>query len=1505
MGKTTVNEQTPAAPRPGFAHLHLHTEYSLLDGGNQIERLVDRVAELGMSACAITDHGNIFGAVAFYEACRAKGVKPILGVEAYVTPPGKPRTDRTYTGGGEGGFHLVLLAMNNTGWKNLMKLCSEAYLNGFYYKPRIDRELLAAHSEGLIAINGHLGSEIGDHLLDYHRTGDKKHWDAAVESVVWHKAAFAAAGTNHESRTTNHAAEAAVPRFYVELQHHIPEQNAINPLLVKLAREHGVPLVCDNDAHFLREEDHDSHDTLICISTGKGKRDANRMRYPRELYVKSRAEMEAMFAADAYNNGEFGEAGREALENCARIAEACNVSLALGANHAPMVRVTLPREKDLPRREEERFGGDLTAWYTEYCSKFELSPFRNEDGTEPGDAEKARAKTDCDKALRMLAEAGYVWRYGHDVKAAQGDAEQAEKISRLERELKILADKNISAYFLIVWDFVNWGRGNGVPALARGSGVGTMVGYVLGLSNACPVRYGLLFERFTDPDRSEYPDIDIDLCQDGRGRVIDYVRRKYGHVAQIITFGTLKARAALRDVGRVLEMPIPEVDRICKLVPETLGTTIKDALEQEPELRGLVSRDPRVKELIDQALALEGHTRHAGVHAAGVIVATRPLDEIVPLYKQPGEDAVITQWDGPTCEKMGLLKMDFLGLRTISVVERAKKLIRETMTEEEIWAAVGRAEEFRQWQSGKVAEWRSGGGANEGQDVSRPGRVATRHGPRENDVRSDGTNAEGGDVRTDKSNATRGVLDSDERRGGVRQALTAGVHPRPSDRDRLAAGADDGVRTRDNARSRGDIAADDRSSGRRGSPAQRVDQEAGSEEGVSEASGLSAPSLPLRHSATLPLKAHPLDLDRLSFADQTVFELFRRGETTGVFQFESGGMRRLLVEMKPDRLEDLIAANALFRPGPMDLIPDYNRRKHGTEEVPRVHDIVDRHTRETYGVMVYQEQVMQIVHGLGGIKLRDAYSLIKNISKKKHDKIEKERPKFIEGAVKQGLTKDGANDLFELILKFAGYGFNKSHSTGYAIVAYQTAYLKTYFPDQYMAAFLTYESQASKVADWIPYLEDCRRTRRVDPATGATLSVGVEVKPPDINLSQAEFAVVRQPADPSSPRAAPDAPRSSSHVRFGLKAIKGVGDKAIESIIAEREKNGPFTSIFDFCERVPAGSCTKGFLESLVKCGAFDGLHGRNNRAAMIASIEGALAAGQRLAADKAAGQTALFGGEPAAGGASPQGPRTETPLARAEPWGEKETLAFEKETLGFYVSSHPLDRWKYWSAAFATCSIADIKGKEQDARVVLPAMIQSVRTIVTRNGKAAGQRMAILTVEDATGACDCVLFTDNFAKYGHLATAEAVVFVLGRIDLKRGDPQVIVDRLVPIDGLPLDSGKVRLFVDEVRLNGSAGEALSRLRGMLTAEAPPEPKPAAALADVALRFPLEVVIGTQTGVYFLACDPKLRVSLSPPLVQSILGELGDGMVKVVGGFTLDKDKPRPWEKKPARRSNDE
>ncbi len=1274
-----ASQESPGAIPPSrqFVHLHLHSEYSLLDGGNRVDKLVARVKELGMPAVAVTDHGNLFGAINFYERARKEGVKPILGCEAYVAPG--DRQDRRHTGVADGGFHLVLLAETDAGWANLLHLASEAYLTGFYYKPRMDRELLEAHSEGLIAINGHLGSELAHHLVQYEQSKDEAHYERALEVARWHQRTFAPVG--------------AGPRFYVELQHHIKEQNCINPHLIKLADEIQAPIVATNDSHFLLAEDHDAHDTLVCISTGKVKEEPNRMRYPKELYVKSPAEMRDAF------EGVYGAVGVRACDATVEIADRCQVDLVYG-DHAPVVKVVRPAE-ECPYTA----GDDLSAWFKRFCARYELLPFDATMGEESSEGLKA----ECDAALRELCEAGLVWRYGASFAPGAPTPEDEEERdrhaairARLDRELSVLIEKSITAYFLIVWDFVNWGRQRGVPSMARGSGVGTMIGYLLGLSNACPVEYGLLFERFTDPDRSEYPDIDIDLCQFGRGEVIDYVRKKYGHVAQIITFGTMKARAAIRDVGRVLAIPLPEVDRIAKLIPEELKMTLDKALEREKELKDLYEADPVVRRLIDTARTLEGQARHSSVHAAGVIVATQPLSGIIPLYKAPGSDDIVTQWDGPTCEKVGLLKMDFLGLRTLSTIERCRQLVLAGLDEDSIYRAVGRNPD------------------------------------------------------------------------------------------------DDGP--------------------------------------------------------------HPLDLERLTYDDSIIFDLFQRADTTGVFQFESGGMRRLLAEMKPDRLEDLIAANALFRPGPMDLIPDYNRRKHGQEAVPKVHPIVDKHTQSTYGVMVYQEQVMQIVHELGDIPLRSAYTLIKAISKKKASVINANRPKFIDSAEQKGLARKEAEELFDLILKFAGYGFNKSHSTAYAIVAYQTAYLKTYFPNQYMAAFLTFESAAQKTSDWIPYLEDCRRTHF------ANGHVGVDVRPPDVNLSEADFSVVF----------AGDEPRDSlhGHIRFGLTAIKGASRKAIDSIIDERRAGKPYSSLHDFCERAAAGVVNRATIEALIKCGAFDSVHSFSERAAMCETIGSAVAAGQQMARDRAAGQAALFG----AGGDSAAKQIEAPPLTRIAPWSEADALTHEKDVLGFYVSSHPLDRWKERIEAFATATTASLAQCRQDQLVTLGALVQSVRPIITRNGKSAGQKMAIVTLEDRLGVCDAVLFAETFAQNGERLAPDELVFVLGKVDRKRGDAQIIVNRIVTIEDAPAElSSGVEVIIEErdMESRNQATATLQHLAGMIRSNARQH--------NGAASAPLRIVVKSKGVRYTLQAGNNARVRPTDQLISQLSDAVGPANVRILGG----------------------
>ncbi|MEE9211395.1 MAG: DNA polymerase III subunit alpha, partial [Phycisphaeraceae bacterium] len=1179
-----------------FVHLHVHSQYSLLDGACRIGDMVKRAAELDQPALAITDHGCLFGVVEFFTKAVAAGVKPILGVEAYMAP--HSRHERQTTGIKDGGYHLLLLAENQTGYRNLLKLASIAYTEGFYYKPRIDKELLQQHGAGLIATSACLSGEIPMALMQSDRK--KARQIAQIYLDIF--------GPDH---------------FFIELQKHIPEQDRVNPELIDLADSLGVGCVATNDVHFLLADDHAHHDVLCCISTGKLLSDASRMRYPTQLYLKSSAEMYAAMDHPKWI---------EACENTNLIADRCNVELDFKTSHTPVVKI----EKRSPTRDPEpetQHPLGSTEWYKAFCANFDLHPFdQTHDTTAP-----AQLKQQCDDALRKLAEAGLTWRYGTD-----GITDEHRR--RLDRELKILADKNISAYFLIVWDFVNEARRRDIPAAARGSAVSTIVGYCLGLSNACPIKYGLLFERFTDPDRSEYPDIDIDICQDGRQQILEYVRSKYGHVAQIITFGTLKARAAIRDVGRVLNVPLRDVDTLCKLIGNGLGTTIDKALHQEPDLQRLYRDQPQVQQTLDTARRLEGLSRHAGVHAAGVVIATQPLDNIIPLYQPPGTEQLVTQWDGPTVEKVGLLKMDFLGLRTLSIIERAKQLIRETLDEQTI---------------------------------------------------------------------RRTVMSGDESQ-----------------------------KTFD-----------------------------------------------------------PLDLDRLSFDDPKVLDLFRRGETAGVFQFESGGMRNTLLGMKPDRFEDLIAANALFRPGPMDLIGDYNDRKHGRKPVPRTHPIVEQYTNETYGIMVYQEQVMQIVHELGGVSLRAAYSLIKAISKKSRHVIDANRTRFIDGAQERGLSNAQAHELFDLILKFAGYGFNKSHATGYAILAYQTAYLKTYFPVQYMAALLTYESVSTDKV--VEYIDECKRVMFPDAHRG------IEVRPPDINRSQVGFTVVFGDDEPRD--------ANHGHIRFGLSAVKGVGDKAIGAIINEREKDPAapgFTSLYDFAERIPPGTINRATIEALVKCGAFDSIHGKDKRAAMVEALDAAIQVGQRAASDRDSGQMNFFGSfAEVAGNGRENKAHDNVTLPNVPPWSNADTLKHEKSVLGFFVSSHPLDQHRDTIERFTTARINDVKRLAADVQVVVGGVLTRVRQTVTRNGRNPGQKMAMLTIDDGTASIDAVVFCDTYAIAAPTLEPDRIVFLQGKVDRRREEPNIVVEQVIPLEHAA--EHLTRTVRIRLRHNGAPKGALANLKALL------------------------------------------------------------------------------------------
>jgi DNA polymerase-3 subunit alpha len=1126
----------------GFTHLHLHSQYSLLDGAISLDKLLKRCKKLDMEAVAVTDHGNMFGAVEFYTKASAAHIKPVIGIEAYVAPAS--RLDRTKTSISDAAYHLILLAENNVGYQNLLKLASTGFLDGFYYRPRIDKEILAELNEGLICASACLKGEVAAELVK----GNEKAARLAAESYV----------------------EIFGPeRFFIEIQSHEGDGPNVREGLVDLAKKMGLGLIATNDVHFLEESDHEAHNCLCAISTGKRSDDPDRMIYPSDVYLKSADEMRKLFAETI-----------EACDNTLAISERCIVELDLKRRHAPR--------------------------------------FEPEDGSTPEDY------------LTKLCYEGAEQRYGEvndDIKA------------RLDRELDVIESKGFAGYFLIVWDFCKYAHQNNIPIGARGSGVGTLVGYCLGLCDVDPIRYDLLFERFMDPHRNEMPDIDIDICQAHRARIIDYVRQKYGHVAQIITFGTMKARAVIRDVCRVLGVPLGEADRLAKLVPFSLDMTLDKALKTEPELKRAYDQNEQTRKVIDIGKKLEGLARHASIHAAGVVIADESLTNFVPLYKAPGSDDIVTQFEGPMVEKVGLLKMDFLGLKTLSVLERSCQLVKD-------------------------------------------------------------------------------------------------VH-----------GTD-------------------------------------------------------------------IDLEKLDHTDAKVFELFSAGRTKGIFQFESGGMQNLLMKMKPDRIEDLIAANALYRPGPMILIPDYIDRKHGAKwSLP--HPIMTEVLEETYGIMTYQEQVMRICNRLGDIPLREAYALIKAISKKKARTIAKERERFIDGCVNKGLTAQQAGQIFELIERFAGYGFNKSHSTRYAFIAYQTAYMKARWPVEFMAALLTYEMDSTdKIVD---YIAECAQ-------------MGVEVLPPDINESGVDFTPLYEQAE--------DGQKDKGVIRFGLAAVKGVGEKAVEQIIAAREEVGSFQSLFHFCENVDLRAANKQVLEALIKAGAFDKLGG--GRAQMMAGLEGAMENGASLQADKQKGQMSFFS-QMAGGNDYSQDHKR---LPTVAPWPEPLMLAYEKEVLGYYVTSNPLSHHAEEINAYSTQNSSQLAEANGEKQIVIGGMITKMRYNLTKTGRNAGSKMAVFTLQDLQGQVEVVMFPDVLSEYGDILVEDAVVFVKGKLDYRRERPNVLAAELIRLEDVREKlAAKVRIGLDA---KGVTREKVAQIKSICQHHKG--------------RSPVYVAVRTDKGRVHTAADKGLSVN---------------------------------------------
>src|SRR6195256_3305516 len=1091
-----------------FVHLHLHSDYSLLDGACDVEKLVDRVHELGMPAVAMTDHGNIFGAVHFVNAAHKVGVKPIVGCELYICKKDDHVITRTPPDG-DTYNPLLVLAENEEGYRNLVKITSEASLHGFYYKPRVSKKFLAEHSKGLIGLSGCLKGEVAERLME-------GNYDAARSAAGFYRDLF------------------GKENFFLEIQDQgLEREHQIRSGLFQLEKDLGLPMVATNDSHYLCEDDAHAQDVMLCIQTGKSIQETNRMKFEgTQFYVKNGDEMLRVFKDVP-----------QVLSRTLDIAERCNLRLEKVPSPFPHF--------DVPD------GFTLDSYF--------------EHITRQGFARRM-------ESLRTLASNG---RLKHSL---------AEYEQRLARELAIIQQMQFSGYFLIVWDFIRYAREHNIPVgPGRGSAAGALVAYSLGITDIDPLQHELLFERFLNPERISMPDIDIDFCMNRRGEVINYVTEKYGreNVAQIITFGTMAAKAAIKDVGRVMDMPYSDVDHIAKMVPTTLNIKLDDALKESAALQEAYQKDPQVRQLLDTARKLEGLVRNSGVHAAGVVISPRPLIELVPLHKTKN-DEIVTAFDMVAIEKMGLLKMDFLGLTTLTILDDTIKLIAQT----------------------------------HGMDAGAP------------------------------------VLSTGE-----------------------------------------------------GWPS-RV----------------------------------PLSLDDIPLEDHETYEkVFHSGLTSGVFQFESHGMRDVLRRYRPNSIEDLTALNALYRPGPIQggMIDDFVERKHGRRkveyELPELKEILE----ETLGVIVYQEQVMQIANRLAGYSLGDADLLRRAMGKKKAEEMAAQRERFVQGSVKNGYPPKKIEKIFDLMAQFAGYGFNKSHSAAYALLAYHTAYLKTHYPVEFMAALLT--SVTGSTDDVVKYINECRE-------------MGIAVEPPDINVSDANFT-----------------PHGQA-IRFGLAAVKNVGSNAIESIVAARRKLGRnFRSIFEFCEEVDLRLLNKRVLESLIKSGAMDSL---GRRAPVMQALDKAIDRAQKSQRDAESGQHGLFGvfaDEPA--------PHDNNSLPETPDWDEHTRLAAEKEILGFFITGHPLDKYKDKLADLSALSTEDINGLKRstnkDENITAAGIITNLRVAKSKRGELWAQG----GLEDMFGKVELLIFPESFRKLGEKVKLEVPVLIRGGVRVEEGaSAKLTVNEIIPLD---------------------------------------------------------------------------------------------------------------------------
>ncbi len=1062
-----------------FVHLHLHTNYSLLDGAIRIDPLLARVKEFGMNSVAFTDHGVMFGAVEFYEKAKAAGIKPIIGCEVYVAP--RTIADRT-PDDNKGLSHLVLLAETLEGYQNLCKLASIAQLEGFYYKPRVDKNLLQQHAKGLIALSACLHGEI-PMLIKQGKN------DEAEQAAQFYRKIF---GDGN---------------FFLEVQSNgIDIQEKVNMELLHMSKRISIPLVATNDCHYLDRQDVRAHEVLLCIQTGNTIKDENRFKFSTDqLYFKSPDEMRSAF-------GDYPGA----ISNTSEIAKRCNVEFDFNTYHFP---------------------------------KFD-----------------SQSDLNIDDAFKKEVHEGYE-RVLKTIRKKNPDVEEKIYNDRLETEISIIIDMGFPGYFLIVADFIKYARENGVPVgPGRGSAAGSLVAYSLAITDLDPIEHGLIFERFLNPARKSMPDIDVDFCINGREKVFQYVVDKYGggdYVAQIITFGKMKTRAVIRDVGRALDIPLKEVDAIAKMVPDVINISLHDALEQEPRILELAETKPEIDDLIQICKTLEGLTRHASTHAAGVVISDKPLVEYLPLYKgKKGE--VVTQFDMKYVEKIGLVKFDFLGLRNLTVIDNTLSLIKDQ-------------------------------------------------------------------------------------------------------------------------------------------------------------------------------KKVPPDLQNTPLDDPKTYVLLASGETTGVFQLESSGMKNLLIRMKPECFDDIIALVALYRPGPLDsgMVDDFVDRKHGVQKVEYIVPQLESVLKETYGVIVYQEQVMKIAGLLAGYSMAEADDLRKAMGKKIFSILARHRQRFVSGGIKNGIDEKKATQIFDLIEKFGGYGFNKSHSAAYALIAYHTAYLKAHFPVEYLAALLTSEMHTTD--NVVKYIAECK-------------NCGVEVLPPDINESGKEFSV------------------KDLKIRFGLAAVKNVGEGAIESII-DAGKEKPFASLFDFCERVELKKMNKRVVESLIKCGAFDSTNEYRSR--MMAVLENALNHGQRMQKEKSDPQMSLFD----MGGANKISINTPR-IPEIDEWDEKQFLTFEKEFLGFYVTGHPLDKYNKLLKKFANTNSAEAGEKADESLVRLGGIIRDIKIIKTKKNDL----MAFLTMEDMHGSFEVVVFPSVYLTVCDLLIEDNPLFVQGSLQKDEKNIKILADTLVPIE---------------------------------------------------------------------------------------------------------------------------